>query len=152
MRNWQGRFIVLIVLLVASSIIVSCASSPQLSEEIYGTWTNDGSNPDVGKCVISSIEWKAYHKISDNNPFSEGTVRVVTKWTDSEGNIWYKMFLTITGGAGRGKYQALYKLSKSATVLEGQFGGVADFDANVGFPKKFDPTDEYYWTFIRAQK
>ena len=149
----KSRKVRLVLLSLALAFFGSCVTgpSPQGSQEIYGTWINGSSNSDVQKEIITPNGWKVYHNVSDKVPFSEGSAQVVSKWTDSEGTIWYKVFLTITEGAGKGKYQGLYKLSKSATVLESQLNGVAEFDPSVGFPKKFDPSDEYYWTFAREK-
>jgi len=52
-----------------------------------------------------------------------GSRGIDSKWTDSEGNIWYTVFGIGTGFWEGHKSQELYKLSKSATVMEGAYYG-----------------------------
>jgi len=102
------------------------------------------------KAVITAGRYEFYHGISDTAPYQTGTVEIQAKWTDSEGNIWYKTFDTVTGGIWKGiRSQGLYKLSKSGTVLEKQFNriGGGDFGPN-NYPPKIDPKSDYPYTIL----
>jgi hypothetical protein len=128
------------------------------NEEIYGTWTNDQPPPahsktvNTQKEVISADKNKLYYHISDESPMSEGTEVITSKWIDSDGNIWYKTLLAYTSGTANGiKYQVLYKLSKSATVLELEWSMVGDFDPSQ-YPTKIDPKDSEYRILYRTEK
>ena len=66
------------------------------NEELYGTWTNENAQPQ--EMVKFPGGYKTYDKISDSNPYEEGTEQIAEKSTDSEGNVWYKTFGTVTFG------------------------------------------------------
>ena len=119
-----------IVVLLALILLGGCAPGKP-KEEIYGTWTNDTStntyvimSGHIQKEVITPDGWKQYSKILDTDRLQEGTAQIESKWTDSDGNIWYKRRIIVTAGnladAGT-KDQELDKLSKSATVWESEF-------------------------------
>jgi len=126
---------------------------PTQDEEIYGTWTNDRTYNLIGfqKTIISADGWKNYPNISDRAPWEEGTSQIDSKWTDDEGNIWYKIFGVANGGHVKGaKFQNLTKLSKSATVLEVVARPtVAEFDST-NYPARIDPGDPNYAIYYRA--
>jgi hypothetical protein len=74
---------------------------PGSDEELYGTWTNEHNGGDIfhpQKVVITPGGYTAYSMISDTNPLFVWKSWIDSKWTDSEGNIWYKVF-----GAGTGQ-------------------------------------------------
>ena len=48
----------------------------------------------------------------------EATFQIDSKWTDSEGNIWYKVFGAVTDSGQ--KFQVLFKISRKGTQLEKQ--------------------------------
>ena len=57
--------------------------------------------------------------ISDSVTYEEGTMQIDSKWTDAEGNIWYRTLNTVKTGYWKGYTgQMLHKLSNSATVRE----------------------------------
>ena len=124
---------------------------PKENEELYGTWTNDQTT-DIKKIVVFAGGWKDYKKVSDTVPFWEGTEQIESKWTDAEGDIWYKTRCTFTSENNRGKkFQELHKLSKSATVKESQRVLVPDFDS-IYYPTKVDPRYSDYSIYYRAEK
>jgi hypothetical protein len=135
---------------------------PKENEELYGTWTNQSANSaQPQKTVNFDGGYKDYEKISDTiNPYEEGTEQIVEKWTDSEGNIWYKTLTTVTfgitpSGPYKGydykgwKFQSLEKLSKSGSVREVMSVRVSDFSPKL-YPRKIDP-DGDYMRFYRAE-
>ena len=129
---------------------------PKENEEIYGTWLNEKrTNTDnCQKLVITADGWKEYYNISDSVSFFEGRGFFDSKWTDSEGNIWYESFGTITKGtaAAQGiKYQELDKVSNSGKVVESVNTNVAEYDPD-SYPTKIDPTDYTYRIYYRAEK
>lgn len=158
----KSRVVFLSVSVISLSVFLlgGCASGkyvPKASEELYGTWTseqavNDYSHPQ--KAVVTADGYKHYIKVSDSVPSEEGTEQINSKWTDTEGSIWYKTFGAATTGQYKGyKYQALVKLSKSGTVQESVFIaiGFEEFDPKK-YPTKIDPTDSTYKIQYRAKE
>ena len=129
--------------------------APKPDEESFGTWINDKSFNLGGfqKLVDTADGWKQYANISDSVPWQEGTDgQIDSKWTDSEGNIWYKAFGTITGRHVNGaKFQSLIKLSKSGTVREEVGRSPREFDSSQ-YPTSIDPNDPSYCIYYRAEK
>ena len=97
--------------------------APRDNEELYGTWVNTtrpGSNEYKQKIVMNYWgDWETYKEATDEF-FDNGTFIIVDRWTDSEGNIWYKEYIR--------EQNYLYpifeldKISKSGTVWEYLFG------------------------------
>ena len=156
-RTRKLLFVVLLSLL-AVLLLGSCGPgkyTPKPNEEIYGTWINE--KMDMQKCVVTAEGWKQYHHTSDPGAFYEGTGQTVAKWSDSQGNIWYKGILSVTkGGTIEGyKFYTLDKLSKSATVWEEMFFvPMSDQEMkNPKYPTKIDPTDtSHYMVYYRAKE
>ena len=128
---------------------------PTPNEEIYGTWTNDKSINLIGfqKTVVTADGFQNYADTSDSVPREKGVSQIDTKWTDSEGNIWYKTFGTVTGVENRRttKFQNLVKVSKSGTVMEIVHRHPRDFDSS-NYPTKIDPDDNNYGIYYRTEK
>ena len=127
---------------------------PTKNEECYGTWINDKTinQGHIQKKVCGPDGNKDYSEISDPTPVFEDEQQIDSKWTDAEGNIWYKTYGTVKAGAYKGtKWQELDKLSKSATVWEYVFCIVADFSPN-NYPSEVSPTNGNYRIFYRAEK
>ena len=111
----------------------------------FGTWTNESL--DIQKSVNFLGGYKDYAKISDEKATAEGTEQIAKKWTDSDGNVWYHTFGTVTSGFNAGfRFQNLMKFSKSGTVREQMWAqAVGNFDDS-GYPTKLDPTDTEHYT------
>jgi hypothetical protein len=95
--------------------------APKADEEIYGTWINKQysglSSMRPQKSVVTADGYKRYLMLTDSGASQEGTVQIVSKWTDAEGNIWYRTFRTVTSRPDEGVTIAeLDRLSNSATV------------------------------------
>ena len=154
-------FLTGVLAMLALILLEGCAPSKP-KEEIYGTWTNDTStntyvimSGHIQKVVINPDgKWKEYSNISDSDYLQEGTRTIDSKWTDSEGNIWYKIVMVVTDGklADPGTTaQELDKLSKSATVWESVFALVGKVHPEL-YPTSIDPKTSNYRIYYRAQK
>jgi hypothetical protein len=55
------------------------------------TWINEKMS--AKKYVNTPGHWVRYLKSSDSRSHNEFSVEIVSKWTDSEGNTWYKTFM-----------------------------------------------------------
>jgi len=128
---------------------------PKPNEELYGTWTN---TTEVGKMatrvpqkeIHSPGEVQTFERLSDKAPSWEATEQIDTKWTDSDGNVWYKTFGTITLGWMKGyKSQKLIKISKSGTMLEAVETEVAELDSSLYPSRITDSNDVDYYIFYR---
>ena len=147
--------IVFAVLLAASAYAQTTDSAkyvPKPNEECYGTWINEKSinQGHIQKKVSTPDGNKDYLNVSDSAPIFEDEQQIYAKWTDSEGNIWYKTFGTVVAGAYKGtKWQELDKLSHSATVWEYVFTIVPEFDPEY-YPTKVDSQEMLYRIFYRV--
>jgi hypothetical protein len=113
------------VAFIAFALLGGCGSTtytPTANEEIYGTWVNEQAPPgsfSVPLAVYAPGLVKTY-KIAGSAAAMECKLQITNKWKDS-GNVWYKCIETITGGT-EGDIGTvvvlLYKLSKSATIME----------------------------------
>ena len=153
-----GTLVCLLVLVVLGG----CGS--KANEEICGTWTNDKASGEIAhpqKLVETSVGYKLlgyklYSGVSDSDPFEIGTEKIDSKWTDSEGNIWYKTLGTLTAGEYKGtKFQCLYKISKSATVCEFAYRyiGMGEFNPSQ-YPKNIPSNNgsDVYEIMFRAAR
>jgi hypothetical protein len=110
---------------------------PSNDEEIYGTWVNtEYSGEQTWQQKIVYYIWgyvEIYMLLENKNPVWPATSTLVDKWTDAEGNIWYRDFLRDQwSGVGVALYQ-LYKISDKGETLEliwrqREFPAEADMD------------------------
>jgi hypothetical protein len=110
-----------ILLLVLAAGCSAPKYVPKPNEELYGTWIN--AQTSLPKVVNDAQGFRDYSHTTDADPIFSGSASITSRWTDSDGNVWYKVVGTYTGGTAIGDskgriYTALYKLSKSATVME----------------------------------
>jgi hypothetical protein len=145
------------VILLSLIQLASCGPgkyTPKPNEEIYGTWTNEKMSPQ--KEIHTADGSKQYLYTSDSTSFYEGTGKTISKWTDSEGNIWYKVLSTFTTpNTYKGQiFTVLEKLSKSATVWESVWASPSS-DAelkNPVYPAAIDPNNSNYRIYYRTEK
>ena len=107
------------LLLIAASARAQDPYVPTPNEEFYGTWINDKTiNADHIQKKISTPEGNQdFLRVTDTQPVFSDTQQIDSKWTDSDGNIWYKIHGTVVSGAYQAtKWQELDKLIKNATV------------------------------------
>ncbi|MGA2765875.1 MAG: hypothetical protein ABSG17_21215 [Spirochaetia bacterium] len=157
----KTRMMILAVLLSFLTLIMlgSCGPGkyvPKANEEIYGTWTNEKygiMNAKIyspQKEIIDASGYTAYQSTSDHNPSAKGPETIVSKWTDSEGNIWYKTLATGSNGEQVFTRQALEKLSKFATVRECMYSWLPKLNPD-SYPKDIDPVEPEYKIYYRTK-
>jgi hypothetical protein len=120
---------------------------PRTNEELYGTWVNTTYTgmSYAQKLVMydfGAYEW--YSKETDEF-FTTGTYIIVDRWTDPEGNIWYKEYIR-----GKNELYAIFELdriSKAGTVWE----YVIAYD---DFPKpdNMNSKNPYYRIYYRGSE
>jgi hypothetical protein len=118
----------------------------------FGTWTNTGL--DIQKSVNFLGGYRDYSKVADEKPYAAGTEQIAKKWTDSDGNVWYHAYGTVTSGAYAGfRFQNLMKFSKSGTVREQMWTtAVGNFDDS-GYATRLNSTDTMHYTIrYRSQE
>jgi hypothetical protein len=94
---------------------------PKQNEEIYGIWVNKDYTT-VQFRYPQKIEilfwgyWEEYDKVTDDTSIIQGTITLVDRWIDSDGNICYKTYWMF----GESKYDDfyLYKISKDRSTME----------------------------------
>ena len=122
----KARMFVSILILILAVFIISESFAtggkeykPKETEELYGSWTHSDYYKE-GK--QEKIEYDAdgtrlvliFEK--DSEPLEEYLYTITDKWTDKEGNIWYKV-MQITPKTNFTFY-LLIKISNSETVYE----------------------------------
>jgi hypothetical protein len=156
-----GTLVCLLILV----LLGSCAPGKytlKANEELYGTWINKSYSGEFGppdkvhpqKEVIDSNGYHVFRFVDDAAQFFEGAETITSKWTDSEGNIWYKTYESAWSNINEGKSEVphfLYKLSKSATVRE-SVHAIRDTYTPSAFPTKIEPNDSSYLVYTRAAK
>jgi hypothetical protein len=146
-----------LVILLSLILLGGCGpgkSTPKLNVDLNGTWTNEKMS--MQKEIDTADGWKQYIHTSDSTPLYEGTAKLISQWTDSEGNIWCKFLSTFTApDAYKGQiFTVLEKYNKSATVRESVWASPSS-DAelkNPVYPSKIDPQNSNYSIYYRAQK
>lgn len=106
--------------------------APTDNEELYGVWVNEDYRGQ--KIVFYSdgtwgVAFKAKEKAVGKSPYE-----IKEKWTDSEGNIWYKATIE---SPYRGSGYLLVRLSNSGNTYESVWDGAE-------CPKKIDQNAAYY--------
>ena len=87
------------------------------NEEFYGTWINvdygTRAHP-YQKIINFPGRYEAYGSANSEIVVERGTFTITDKWTDSKGNIWYKLIWMSDGL----KYYELDKISNSGKTWE----------------------------------
>jgi hypothetical protein len=145
----KTRMLVLILILVLIVCSAVLAGSGKKEEELYGTWVNTDYNTSAKKAKYvfkpESIRDEAdgmytlYVRDYDENPYESVSFRIEDKWTDDEGNIWYKIepFAVFI-------YYGLYKMSDSGQTLEMIF-------SNQDYPTEMNLNDIEYFIYYRQE-
>ena len=107
-------FVSILILVIAVMVIAgSCATKkevvaekefyiPQFDEELHGTWINEEYNSTAYKGKKRLYPWGYYedYRPADSEVvLYKGTFVIVDKWTDLEGNTWYKTYYRISGSS-----------------------------------------------------
>ena len=111
---------------------------PKNNEEFYGTWVNTEYYLVAQKVVINPDGTWGWAMQANDEPGKKFTYELKEKWTDSEGNIWYKLRLE----SHRGKDYVLVKISNSGNTRE------TVWDSNE-YPTKIDPQKGNYRIYYR---
>ena len=148
---------------VALAMLTGCGPgqyTPKPNEELYGTWINtsysghyDPSKNDPQKEIIDSNGYHVFRFVDDAGQYFAGAETIISKWTDSEGSIWYRTYKGAWSDVN-GKTVVphfLYKLSKSATVRESVFA-IRDTYNPGAFPSKIDSHNTTYMIYSRAKE
>jgi len=109
---------------------------PKRNEEIYGTWVNAKYDGISYEQKIVYYYWgygEFFRTLTNENLASKFGFTIIDKWSDSEGNIWYKTYEISDNDYS--VYFTLNKISKDATVLEyvdklGDYPAEADLNTN----------------------
>jgi hypothetical protein len=90
----------ILVISLCSALLIFAGTASAESEDICGTWVNTeqpkGKYHHVSQKRVFSPDGmvKFYYYELGQSPEFEGTYTITEKWTDSGGNIWYKMKVT----------------------------------------------------------
>ena len=110
---------------------------PKDKEELYGTWVNkEYANKYINsKWDFNSDGTWASYRDTVGEPIWAGQYSITEKWTDAEGNIWYKIkwHNKWSGGSGFG----LIKISDSGETMEAAY-------EEGDYPVKIDPTKSFW--------
>ena len=110
---------------------------PKDNEELYGTWVNEKYHH---KKVVFFSDGTYGVTINPKDELGfKDTYQITAKWTDTEGNIWYKAFLE---SSYRGPGYWLIKISNSGNTYE----SVSD---RGDYPTKIDSDNDHYHIFYR---
>ena len=131
---------ILILVLAVQMVIGSCATQKNATEreifkpinnnELVDVWVNtdySGGMMDRQKTVVISYGYfKAFSSVDSKDPVETGTLFVVDKWTDSDGNIWYKAIWR-ERWSGNAFYYELDKISDDGNTWEWMYSRAEDF-------------------------
>jgi hypothetical protein len=146
-------FVSILILVLAVLIILgSCATTKKVAKKDYrffsGIWVNEeyNSHPFMAKYVIfSDGTFDAYNNLTDTGKHGSGHYIIVDKWTDSEGNRWYKMH--VWGGVVVEGKPDMYELDKFSNS-----GNVWEFISLTGdFPPELDKSQFRYHIYYRQE-
>ena len=133
-------------LLIGGSVGCStlAKSEQHIKHEYWGVWTNERYNlkPNRAAKIIyfPDMTFAAYDCDFANMPRWRGTISIIDKWKDEEGNSWYK--ITTNQLKIDVIVYELWRISESGTVLEGVW--------NVGaIPTNINSSFETYTVYYR---
>ena len=156
----KTRTLVSSLILVLALLIIagSCATKKRMvkdSEELYGTWINEEYKATVAPFEITvfnpngtmsmyrteKAHWETDVEVLEGGwiPCDTHTYTIEDKWTDSDGNVWYKVE-AIAGGYEKVSPITAYlliKISDSNRVLEFMVGRIV-------YREEIDPTEVDY--------
>ena len=138
----KTRTLILISILLLMVPFFLAGSSKK--EEYYGTWVNtdyDRSTFFWAKTIHNHDGTLIkYRSTSDTEPYKTATFTIEDKWTDSEGNIWYKILYTETEQI-LSNFE-LTKISDNGTTLELVI-------SIIDYPTEIDPNNDMYRIYYR---
>lgn len=129
-------FVLAVLMITQSSMAGKKEYVATEDEEIYGIWINPDYNDmePRAKFIAKQDTFETYHKTDSTHRNTWGECTITDKWTDSEGNIWYKYVDTLSFYAGIKRTTPRYclaKIDKSGNILERVVSGI-DYPAELG--------------------
>jgi hypothetical protein len=124
--------------------------APKDNEELYGSWVNADYSAEKGftdrmqtQRIVFRADWTFERFAWVDRDVSEWKdwYKITKKWTDSEGNVWYKIHWQIFYLR---EQCGLFKISNSGRKCE----FVSD-PIEYGYPKKIDPHAFSYRVYYR---
>lgn len=140
----------ILAIILSSALLIFAITAAAESEAIWGIWVTtekpkgDSLHASQKRVFSSDGTIKFYRYESSPSPEFEGTYTIAEKWTDSEGNIWYKINATgksIRYGDKAGWF-LLARISDSGNTLEYVYHPV-------DYHKKLDPNHPSYRIIYR---
>ena len=137
------RLLSILILVSALLIAISSYASGKKAyiakedEELYGIWINTDYNErdhPVKFIIKPDGTEEGYAKIDSTHSYYHLEYIITDKWTDSEGNIWYKVFYSILWYGSSKDTEPLYllsKIDKSGNILETVRSGI-DYPTELG--------------------
>ena len=113
---------------------------PKHDEEVYGPWVNTdypGGWQQCQKVINYPEQFELFNKPTDKTPAYRGPYTIIDKWTDSEGNIWYKSRALCAYGI-----YLLQKISSSGSIYE-------YVSSDSDYPTEIDTNDRTYHIYYR---
>lgn len=145
--NTQKLFAYLLLLLAGSLLLISCATTASVDEELLvGTWLNQ--EPGRGTKAIFSSDGKVLYYVdaASAEPNMEARYTIEEKWTDEEGNVYHKVLETWSNypynEAQAVEWYKLYMIHPSGDVLEGNW-------SQIRYPEEITPGQDYYHVDVR---
>jgi len=143
---------ILIFVLAVMIISEGFATEKRITKRDYrfvsGTWINEEYNLHLFNArVVMHHDGKLdrYNRTSDTGIKENGFYTIIDKWKDSEGNIWYKMYVW-QGEVVEG-HPSMYELDKFSDT-----GKVWEWNAFRGdFPTEIDKNHPYYHIYYRQE-
>ena len=134
---------IFVSLAICLSIVMYAAVSLSESDEICCTWVN--TNYDSGKSPNRIIfhydgTYATYATKKSDAALSRGKFRIVEKWKESEGSLWYKILME---DSKQGTKYKLARVSDNGKKLE----FVCKPDK---YPKNISSNDTGYCNYLRA--
>jgi hypothetical protein len=150
--------------LMAAVLVASCATTPSYEakeyEEIYGTWINKSYSDTMqqgydqaytlanyAQKIITTDEgtYDIYNGLNDIVPIFKIKYTITEKWTDSDGNIWYKIVSEYETEYAERTRLGLNKIDHTGSTWEIV---IAEDD----YPAKLDPSHPEYRIYYRSEE
>jgi hypothetical protein len=134
-------------LALSIAALVFIGSVCAASEEFFGTWVNPDYNTETlcAKVVCNPDGTQlSFGTIDTTVVRYRGKFSITEKWTDAEGNIWYKVIATSSVGGYSETSYGLYRIRNSGATME-SVGSRAEY------PKELNPKHPSYNIYQRQQ-
>ena len=150
MMKTRTSISIMILVLIVMVISEGYATEKRVTKRDYkffsGTWINEeyNSHPHLARQVMRRDgTFDCYYRTTDTKKAGTGHYVIVEKWTDLEGNIWFKMhtWLGVMVEGEPANYE-LAKFSNSGKVYE-------QIALPGGFPTELDENHPRYHIYYR---